>query len=78
MNDEHYVEYCFMQDWQTDEGTRLMIASLLFLQTLERFGLTEVRPTYLSRPRGTIAIWVDDEFYDERFNVWLRRFKNGN
>ena len=76
MDDMWYREYRHVPSGIDKVQERSYHVSLSMLQTLDRFGIMEVRPSFQGRPGDAMMIWVDGVFYNEILSVWVNRFKN--
>lgn len=70
MHDDWWDDYrwCPSYDMQ-------YFAAIGLLQTFDKFGLMEVRPSYRSVPHEIMDIWIDDEYYAESNSAFISRFK---
>lgn len=71
MRDEWYDEYAMRPFYEN----HVFDVAIKFLQTLDRFGVVEVRPGYQGRPYDVVNICIDDVCYDEEINCFVKRFK---
>jgi hypothetical protein len=72
MHDSWWDDY----KWCPNSDHNQYFAAICLLQTLDRFGLVEVRPCYRSNPHSCMDIWVDDVYYMESVESFVSRFKN--
>lgn len=75
MRSEWYRDYMMVPNAYGIDTSSYFVA-LKFLQTLDRFGVVEVRPCHRPKPHDVMSVWIDGVYYNEILSVWIGRFKN--